>query len=99
MDAAIQGKNVGVHPMKNIATVFMKADDLVSVLNGREACVICLKEDHKAIGIIERKLNGHTDMTRKGDECETDNWLAKPFWGHRLMPEAAREMLCTPLRI
>lgn len=64
-----------------------------NVLNGKEAYAICLKEDGKAIGAIELKLNGHTDMTEKDDECELGYWLGKPFWGQGLMPEAAREIL------
>lgn len=64
-----------------------------NVLNGREAYAICLKKEKKVIGAIELKLNGHTDMTKKDDECELGYWLGKPFWGHGFMPEAASEML------
>ena len=45
-------------------------DVIKNVLNGKEAYAICLKEDGKVIGAIELKLNGHTDMTEKDDECE-----------------------------
>ena len=64
-----------------------------NVLSGKEAYAICLKTDHKAIGAIELKLKGHTDMTECDDECEMGYWLGKPFWGQGIMPEAAREML------
>lgn len=64
-----------------------------NVFNGKEVYAICLKEDGKAIGAIELKLNGHTDMTERDDECELGYWLGKPFWGQGLMPEAAREIL------
>ena len=64
-----------------------------NVLNGREAYAICLKEDGKAIGTIELKLNGHTYLTKRDDECELGYWLGKPFWGKGIMPEAAGEML------
>lgn len=64
-----------------------------NVFNGKEAYAICLKKDDKAIGAIELKLNGHTDMTERDDECELGYWLGKPFWGQGIMPEAAREML------
>ena len=69
-------------------------DVIKNVLNGKGAYAICLKEDGKAIGAIELKLNGHTDMTEKDDECELGYWLGKPFWDQGLMPEAAREILC-----
>ena len=32
-------------------------------------------------------------MTEKKDECELGYWLAKPFWGKSLMPEAVKEIL------
>ena len=64
-----------------------------NVLNSREAYALCLKSDHKAIGAIELKLNGHTDMTARDDECELGYWLGKPFWGLGLMPEAVSEIL------
>lgn len=68
-------------------------DVIKNVLNGKEAYAICLKEDGKAIGAIELKLNGHTDMTERGDECELGYWLGKLFWGQGFMTEAAREIL------
>ena len=68
-------------------------DVIRNVFNGPEAYAICLKKDNKAIGAIELKLNGHTDMTERDDECELGYWLGKPFWGQGIVPEAAREML------
>ena len=68
-------------------------DVIKNVFDGREAYAICLKKDRKAIGAIELKLNGHTDMTDRDDECELGYWLGKPFWGQGIVPEAAREML------
>ena len=56
-------------------------DVIRNVFNGPEAYAICLKKDNKAIGAIELKLNGHTDMTERDDECELGYWLGKPFWG------------------
>lgn len=68
-------------------------DVIKNVLNGREAYAVCLKTDRKAIGAIELKLKGHTDLTQRDDECELGYWLGKPFWGQGIMPEAAKEML------
>ena len=64
-----------------------------NVFNGREAYAICLKENNEAIGAIELKLNGHSDLTECDDECELGYWLGKPFWGRGIVPEAAEEML------
>lgn len=64
-----------------------------NVLNGKEAYAICLKTDNRAIGAIELKLNGHSDMTERDDECELGYWLGKPFWGQGITPEAARVLI------
>ena len=64
-----------------------------NVFCGEEAYAICLKKDNKAIGAIELKLNGHTDMTDRDDECELGYWIGKPFWGQGIIPEAAEEMI------
>ena len=68
-------------------------DVIRNVLNAPEAYAICLKEDGKAIGTIELKLNGHTNLTDRDDECEMGFWVGKPFWGQGIMPEAVKEML------
>ena len=68
-------------------------DVIRNVLSGPEAYAICLKPEDRAIGAIELKLNGCTDMTERDDECELGYWLGKPFWGQGIMPEAAGEML------
>ena len=64
-----------------------------NVFNGAECYAICEKENNAAIGAVELKLNGHTDMTERDDECELGYWLGQPFWGRGYMPEASRELL------
>ena len=68
-------------------------DVIRNVFNGKEAYAVCLKSDGEAIGAIELKLNGHTDMTDRDDECELGYWIGKPFWGQGIIPEAAKEIL------
>ena len=68
-------------------------DVIRNVFCGEEAYAVCLKKDNKAIGAIELKLNGHTDMTERDDECELGYWIGKPFWGQGLIPEAAEEII------
>ncbi len=68
-------------------------DVIRNVFNGAECYAVCEKENGKAIGAIELKLNGHTDMTERDDECELGYWLGKPFWGRGYIPEAARELI------
>ncbi len=64
-----------------------------NVLSASQCYAICLKSDNKAIGSIELKLNGHTDMTDRDDECELGYWIGKPFWGNGYMPEAAKTLI------
>ncbi len=64
-----------------------------TVFTGRECYAVCLECDGKAIGAIELKLNGHTDMTDRDDECELGYWLGKPFWGQGIIPEAVMAVL------
>ena len=47
----------------------------------------------RVIGAVELKLNGHTDMTDRDDECELGYWLGEPFWGRGYMPEAAYALM------
>ena len=63
------------------------------VFNGKECYAVCLKEDNVAIGCIELKLNGHTDMTESDDECELGYWIGQKFWGQAFIPEAAKELI------
>ena len=68
-------------------------DVIRNVLCGAECYAICEKGNGKAIGAIELRLNGHTDMTERDDECELGYWIGKPFWGRSYMPEAARAVI------
>ncbi len=68
-------------------------DVIKNVFNSEEAYAICLKDDGKTIGAIELKLKDRTDLTDRDDEGELGFWLAKPFWGKGIMPEAVKEML------
>ena len=84
------GPIAGWPPHKSVAE---SLNVIKNVFTGLECYAICEKESNKAIGAIELKLNGHTDMTHKDDECELGFWLGKPFWGKGYMPEAATELL------
>lgn len=64
-----------------------------NVFDGAECYAICEKENNIAIGAVELKLNGHTNKTKRDDECELGYWLGQPFWGRGYMPEASRELL------
>ena len=84
------GPIAGWPPHKNIEE---SRNIIHTVFTGSEDYAVCRKEDNKAIGAISLKLNGHTDMTDRDDECELGYWLGRPFWGQGLIPEAAKEIL------
>ena len=84
------GPIAGWPPHKSVAE---SLDVIKNVFNGPECYAICEKNSNKAIGAIELKLNGHTDMTTKDDECELGYWLGKPFWGRGYVPEAGKVLL------
>ena len=52
------------------------------VLNGKECYAICERGSNNPIGSIELKLNGHTDMTDRDDECELGYWLGGYYDGN-----------------
>lgn len=64
-----------------------------NILCWPECYAVCLKKDNVAIGCIELKLNGKTDMTDRDDECELGYWIGKKFWGQGLIPEAASALI------
>ena len=64
-----------------------------TVFHSPECYAICERETDLAIGAIELKGKGRSDMTDREDECELGYWLGQPFWGRGLMPEAVREIL------
>lgn len=89
-DPAI-GPIAGWPPHKNIEE---SLNVIQTVFNHPNCYAICEKGSNIAIGAIELKLNGHTDMTERDDECELGYWLGKPFWGKGYMPEAVKALLC-----
>lgn len=88
-DSAV-GPVAGWPPHKSVEE---SLEIIQTVFNRAQCYAICEKESNRAIGAIELKLNGHTDMTEKDDECELGYWLGKPFWGKGYMPEAAKALL------
>ena len=89
-----QNPNVGLiagwPPVQNIE---QSREVITNVFGGSECYAICEKENNRAIGAIELKLNGYTDMTESDDECELGYWLGEPFWGRGYVPEAADALL------
>ena len=69
-----------------------------TVLSAPETYAVCLKAsvhegsttDGTPIGSVGFHRN---DLAVQEDEYELGYWIARPFWGQGLIPEAAREML------
>ena len=61
-----------------------------TVLSASDTFAVCLKDNGKPIGSIGFHRN---DLAEAEDEYELGYWIARPFWGQGLIPEAAREML------
>lgn len=84
------GPMAGWPPHKNVDE---SREVIKNVLCGKECYALCLKEYGVAIGSVELKLNGTTDMTERDDECELGYWLGQPFWGKGYIPEAVLELI------
>lgn len=85
------GPPAGWQPHKSVEE---SREIIKKVLRGPEAYAVCLKEDGKAIGAVELMRGGSSvNKLKNNDECELGYWIAKPFWGQGLIPEAAKEML------
>jgi len=84
------GPVAGWNPHKNVEE---SLEVIKSVFTGAECYAVCERETNRAIGAVELKLNGYTDMTEREDECELGYWLGKLFWGRGYIPEAAAELL------
>ena len=84
------GPIAGWPPHKSVGE---SKDVIKNVLEVEESYALCEKDSNRAIGAIALKLNGHTDMTERDDECELGYWIGKPYWGRGYMPEAAKELL------
>ena len=84
------GPIAGWNPHKNVDE---SREIIKNVLSGDEAYAVCLKEDGRAIGAIELIPFGVSRLAESENECELGYWIAKPFWGRGLIPEASKEML------
>ena len=64
-----------------------------NVLMVPETYAICLKGTDKTIGAVGLMIGGQSNIKLKDNEGEIGYWIAVPFWGQGLMPEATRELI------
>ncbi len=84
------GPAAGWRPHKSVEE---SIEIIKNVLSAEQCYAICEKNDNVAIGCIELRLKGNTDMTDSDTECELGYWLGKPFWGRGYMSEAGKKIL------
>lgn len=71
-------------------------DVLKNVLMVPETYALTLRDgtpQDEPIGCVGLKLGEDSDLAIGDDQAELGYWLAKPFWGQGLMPEAVREVM------
>lgn len=68
-------------------------DIIRDVLSSPEVYAVCLRDNRTPVGCITLKMGSDTAMTDREDECELGYWLAKPYWGKGIIPEAAERLL------
>ena len=68
-------------------------DTIRTVLSVPETYAVCLKTDNRAIGSIGLMIGGSSNLKLPETEGEIGYWIGVPFWGQRLIPEAANELI------
>jgi RimJ/RimL family protein N-acetyltransferase len=63
------------------------------VLSEDETYAVTLRDEDAAIGSIGLQIGQRSSLGIKPDEAELGYWLAEPYWGRGLIPEAAEELL------
>ncbi len=63
------------------------------VLSATETYAVALKEDDIAIGSVGLLIGEASNLGIAADEAEIGYWIAVPFWGQGLIPEATRELM------
>lgn len=64
-----------------------------TVLSAPETYAVCRKEDGKAIGSVGLMIGGKSNACLPETQGEIGYWIAVPFWGQGLIPEAVRELI------
>lgn len=84
------GPICGWNPHKDIEE---SREVLHKILMVPETYAMVLKETGEAIGSISLMFGTDGNMELQAEECELGYWLAHPYWGQGLTPEAAKELL------
>ncbi|MDR1735831.1 MAG: GNAT family N-acetyltransferase [Oscillospiraceae bacterium] len=63
------------------------------ILSADENYAVTLRGDDSAIGSIGLLIGEKSNLNIKPDEAEIGYWIAEPYWGQGLIPEAARTII------
>ncbi len=63
------------------------------VLSTKETYAVTLRYNDTAIGSIGLLIGDKSNLDIKPNEAEIGYWIAKPYWGQELVPEAIREIM------
>lgn len=64
-----------------------------NVLMCDENYAVELKEENKFVGNVSLKLGDNASFIESDDEAEIGYWVACPFWGRGIIPEATSELI------
>jgi RimJ/RimL family protein N-acetyltransferase len=77
-----------VHPSVENSRIIIR-----DVLSAKETYAVTLKGNDTAIGSIGLLIGDKSNLKIKANEAEIGYWIAQPYWGQGLIPEAARELI------
>lgn len=63
------------------------------VLSAKETYAVTLKNDDTAIGSIGLHIGDKSNLNIQPEEAEIGYWIAQPYWGQGLIPEAAHAVM------
>lgn len=77
--------------------VHTSVQNSLEIINGplgsEETYAVTLAENDKPVGSIGIMLGKASNLDIPGDEGEIGYWIAVPYWGQGLIPEAAEEII------
>jgi RimJ/RimL family protein N-acetyltransferase len=89
-------KNPNISPIAGwpVHTSIENSREIIrDVLSADETYAVALKDDDIAIGSIGLLIGDKSNLGIGPNEAELGYWIAQPYWGQGLIPEAARELM------
>lgn len=64
-----------------------------AVLSAAETYAVTRKDEDEAIGSVGLMIGEQSNLRIPADEAEIGYWIAEPYWGQGLIPEAVQELM------